>query len=44
MKKVMPFIAHMKEEVENHGIESLNLSSSFNEKNVLESNLNFIKK
>ena len=42
MKKVMPFVAMMKERVNAQGLSALDLTSEFDEKKVLEDNLNYL--
>lgn len=42
MKKVMPFVQAMREKVEHLGIEALNVITEFDEKNVLEENLQYL--
>ena len=42
MKKVMPFVAWAKERVTEQGLSALDLSLEFDEKKVLEDNLNYL--
>jgi len=42
MKKVMPFVAFAKERVADQGLSALDLSLEFDEKKVLEDNLNYL--
>lgn len=42
MKKVMPFVAAVKENVTKHGLKALNLTMDFDEKAVLEENMKYL--
>ena len=42
MKKVMPFVAWTKDRVSAQGLSALDLTSEFDEKQVLEDNINYL--
>lgn len=42
MKKVMPFVQVAKENFRKHGLRALDLTSEFDEKNILETNLTYL--
>jgi hypothetical protein len=43
-KKIMPFVNFIKEEVKAHGVEAMDLTTTFSEREVLNLNMAYIVK
>jgi hypothetical protein len=43
-KKIMPFFNFIKEEVKSRGVEAMELTTTFSEKDVLQNNISYVCK